>query len=123
MPAISGGACEAAADIVRSHGTLLGMNYGRAGVRGVTAEWDRICAAMGSLRESLAAEGSAGDTASALRAHTERYLAGYAFSRELALIAETYAGDPARIRSIALKIAESLEDGGMMDDLRGVADG
>ncbi len=123
MSVIGEGTVAAAADAVRAHDALLGMNYAKAGVRGVAAEWDRICAAMAALLDTLAADKSTGDTASSLRAHAGRYTSGYSFSRELGLIAETYAGDPARTRAIALKIAESLEDKGFMEMLRDVADG
>ncbi len=123
MSVISEGTVAAAADAVRAHDALLGMNYAKAGVHGVAAEWDHICAAMAALLESLAADRSAGDTTTSLRAHAGRYTSGYSFSRELDLIAETYAGDPARTRAIALKIVESLEDRGFIGLLRDVADG
>ncbi|MDD9809002.1 MAG: hypothetical protein OXU86_05650 [Thaumarchaeota archaeon] len=123
MGPVGDDAMAAAADVVRAHDALVGMAYPRATIGDVAAEWGRIREAMGRLAGALEASGAAGDTASALAGHAERYLSGYDFTRELGLIAATYAADTARIRAIGLKIAESLGERGMMDDLRGAAGG
>jgi len=112
---------RAAADAVRAHDTLAGMDYSRATIGDVAAEWGRMREAVRRLGGAL--EADSGDTASSLAAHAARYLSGYAFSRELGLIAATYGEDRARVRAIGLKIAESLADCGMVSDLREAADG
>lgn len=114
---------RAAADVVRAHDALAGMDYPRASVADVAAEWGRIRASVRRLDGALGDAGGSGDTAAALAGHARRYLSGYDFSRELGLIAATYGGDTARIRAIGLKIAESLGDCGMLADLRGAAGG
>lgn len=121
MQDAEGGARRAAADAVRAHDALVAMDYSRATIGDVAAEWGRIREALKRLGGAL--EAGSGDTASSLAAHAARYLSGYAFSRELGLIAATYGEDKARIRAIGLKIAESLDDCGMLADLRGAANG
>lgn len=121
MAALGGDARRAAADAVRAHDALLGMDYSSATVGDVAAEWGRMRGAVKRLADALG--GDSGDTAASLAAHARRYLSGYEFSRELGLIAATYAGDAARVRAIGLKIAESLSDRGMVSDLRGAAGG
>lgn len=121
MTAVEGDARRAAGDAVRAHDALVGMDYSSATIGDVAAEWGRIRDAVRRLGDAL--EADTGDTAASLAAHARRYLAGYAFSRELGLIAATYGGDSARVRAIGLKIAESLSDRGMISDLRGAAHG
>lgn len=121
MRGVGGDARRAAADAVRAHDALVAMDYSQATIGDVAAEWGRMREAVRRLGAALG--GDSGDTASSLAAHSARYLSGYAFSRELGLIAATYGEDKARVRAIGLKIAESLADGGMLADLRGAADG
>ena len=49
------------------------------------------------------------------------YLGGYDFEAELGVMSTLYAGDAGRVRSMRLKILEALQEGGMMEEARGIA--
>lgn len=106
-------ALDAIREIVASHDALATMNYKTAELGTIATHWSRVCSAMRDLEAAFEASGTSSDTDQRLLAHARRYISDYDFGRELDMIGRLYAGDPARLRGIGLKIVESLEERGL----------
>lgn len=105
---------DAIKKIVSSHDSLATMNYKKAQLGTIFAQWTVIYETMRKIASSIESSGSSNDTDQRILRHARRYSQSYDFGRELDTIANLYAGDSDRLRSIALKIVESLEEKGLI---------
>ena len=101
-------------DVLGSYAALAGDNYGRITLDDVSGHWCRIRSAMSEVCRVGPGAGLRNEDARQLRAHAERYCAGYDFGPELETLGGLYAEDAARVRAIGLKIASSLEEKGLI---------
>ena len=106
--------------ILSSYDTLTNMNYKQTKLGTVTALWDVINVTMHDLITNIESSTVDNDTTLDVLTHSKRYLQGYDFSQELGRIADLYEYDLQRVRSIALKISESLYEKGLITLFRDV---
>lgn len=99
----------------RSAYEALGALGDRPGDLGaLRREWSRAHGLLCSLAARLEAGAPDADPYRRLSRACSRYAGGYDFGREIEAVSALYAGDPGRLRSMRLKMLETLEEGGLM---------
>lgn len=101
-------------EVVSARDELASLGDRPGDLEAIRREAARILGLLGSLAARLEAEGREADTYRRLQRGCRRYADSYYFDREISTMAPLYAGDPGRLRSMRLKVLESLDDGGLM---------
>lgn len=111
MDNVNASVLEAIKKIVVSYDILTKTNYKKTEFDLIGMQWSTIKTTMHDLIRTIDADN---DTSQRLLIHARRYLASYDFEREIDTLDGLYADDSERLRSIGLKMAESLEDKGLI---------